>query len=146
MTSGAAVRRRFLRGVARLGLLLGAGLTMNSQADPAYDYLLHCAGCHLPDGAGAPPLVPDLRTDLGRLATFPAGRAYLARVPGSAQAPISDEALAELLTWMVERFAGVPAPPFDAQVIGPQRKVPLADPLSFRAAVLEALPADQNGP
>ena len=146
MTVRTVDRRRLVR-LARLAVLLfGAGAALESRADPEYDYLLHCAGCHLPDGAGAPPLVPDLRADLGQLAALPDGRAYLVRVPGSAQAPISDAALAALLTWMVERFTGVPTAPFAADVVGRQRAAPLADPLRFRAALLEATGTGSQGP
>ena len=72
-----------------------------AAADPEFDYLLHCGGCHLEDGAGDPPLVPDLRTSLGTLSTTSEGRAYMAQVPGSAQAPLNDTELAQVLNWML---------------------------------------------
>ena len=50
---------------------------------PRINYLLHCGGCHLPDGTGSPPEVPSLHGEIGALAALPEGRRYLARVPGS---------------------------------------------------------------
>ena len=51
-----------------------------------FNYLLHCRGCHLPDGRGTPPEVPTLISELGKIVQVPGGRDYLVRVPGSAQA------------------------------------------------------------
>ncbi|MFO1329574.1 MAG: cytochrome C, partial [Rubrivivax sp.] len=45
-------------------------------------YLLHCSGCHRPDGSGAPErYVPDLRA-LGRFLQVDGGRAFIVQVPG----------------------------------------------------------------
>ncbi len=114
-------------------------LSSTASADPRYDYLLHCAGCHLEDGSGAPPEVPDLRRDLDRLLASESGRAYLARVPGAAQVPIDDRAMSELLNWMVDAFRPdlKGFEPFEATVIGPLRDKPLKDPLRFRELVLD---------
>ena len=129
--------RRFLR-IRLLVILLSGIAAAFAAADPHYDYLLHCAGCHLEDGSGAPPEVPDLRLDLGRFLATESGRAYLTRVPGAAQVPIDDQAMSELLNWMVLRFRpdlnGYE--PFEASVIGPLRDKPLKYPLRFRALVL----------
>ena len=130
--------------------LLGVGLVVTSAArgDARFDYLLYCAGCHLENGRGAPPEVPDLTADLAHFATYPEGRAYVARVPGSAQAPISDERLAALLNWMVEHFTDLdpPAPLFEAETVGQDRAEPLSDPLQFRARLVKPLdpPPDRD--
>ena len=79
-------------------------ITATTSADPRGDYLLHCAGCHLVDGKGSPPSVPSLAGPLGRIVASPEGRDYLARVPGAAQAPISDDALAAVLNWVLLEF------------------------------------------
>lgn len=91
-------------GGAMATLLLAAALALPAQANPRFDYLLHCGGCHLEDGSGDPPEVPDLREDLAYMIGFEAGRAYLVQVPGSSQAPLSDAALAEVLNWMMETY------------------------------------------
>ena len=77
-----------------LAMALALGPTATAAADPRSDYLMHCAGCHLVDANGVPPLVPSLAGPLGRIAASPAGRDYIARVPGAAQAPLSDAELA----------------------------------------------------
>jgi mono/diheme cytochrome c family protein len=105
-------------------------------AEPRADYLLHCAGCHLADGRGSPGSVPSLAGPLGRIASSPAGRDYLARVPGAAQAPISDEALAALLNWILSEFnretleSGFK--PLSGSEVARSRARVLADPLELR--------------
>ena len=106
-----------------------------------YDYLLHCAGCHLSDGSGAPPEVPPLRS-MARLAAIPGGREYLARVPEVAQAPLPDARLAGLLNWTIYEFSrdGV-APdfqPLDASEVAEARRRILKDPLRARREILKA--------
>ena len=48
-------------------LVFSSGLTANAESgdSPSFAYLLHCAGCHLENGAGDPPDIPDLRDELG---------------------------------------------------------------------------------
>jgi hypothetical protein len=125
-----------LRRGARLlavALLLQAPL---AGADPRSDYLMHCAGCHLADARGLPPEVPSLAGPLGRIVSSPAGRDYVARVPGAAQAPLSNEALAAVLNWLLLEFnrATLPA---DFQALRPDevahsRSRVLADPVRLR--------------
>ena len=100
------------------------------------DYVLHCSACHGPDGVGVPDRVPSLMAT-GELALQPGGREYLMRVPGAAQAPLSDERLARLLEWAVERFGGVRIePPLSAEEVGLARRTPFRDPARARAAVM----------
>ena len=54
------------------------------------DYMLHCRGCHGPDGAGLPGAAPYFRGQLARFLSVPGGREYLVRVPGTAQSELSD--------------------------------------------------------
>jgi cytochrome c553 len=120
-------------------MMLTAALLLQAPvagADPRSDYLMHCAGCHLADGSGLPPEVPSLAGPLGRIVASSAGRDYLARVPGAAQAPLSDEALAAVLNWLLLEFnrATLPA---DFEALRPaevarSRSRVLADPLKLR--------------
>ena len=107
-----------------------------SAADPRSDYLMHCAGCHLPDASGAPPFVPPLSQYLGPLVASDAGRDYIARVPGAAQAPISDAALADVFNWLLSEYNQSTLPagfrPLSAEEIGRSRAQVLADPLRLR--------------
>lgn len=132
-----------------LGLALSGGATSAetgsaapSDADARAQYLLHCGGCHLPDGRGAPPEVPTLRANLGRLLAYPDGRRYLARVPGASQAPLSDAGLAAVLNWMLAEFNGDTMPadmvPLTAEEVAEARAQVLADPLRERARIWAA--------
>ncbi len=102
---------------------------------PPVAYMLHCGGCHLPDGRGNPPEVPDLRGELGRIVAVPGGRDYLARVPGAAQTPVSNEQLAEILNWVLQQFNDLPADfvPLTGEEVGKSRSNVLTDPLKYRA-------------
>jgi len=109
---------------------------------PRVDYMLECQGCHLPDGRGRPDVVPSLR-GVGRFLRVPGGRAYLVQVPGSAQAPLDDAALAAVLTWMVREFG----PPevaermqsYTAEEVGRLRARPLLDVVPARRELLRRL-------
>ncbi len=107
------------------------------QADPKVDYLLHCSGCHLPDGTGLSPMVPTLHDVIGRMVAEPAGRAYVVRVPGVSQAPIDDKKLTEVLNWMLTEFSSDTLPknfkPFTVKEVKRARSQLLADPLKYRA-------------
>jgi mono/diheme cytochrome c family protein len=117
--------------------------TTADAATPEVDYVVHCQGCHLADGSESPGRVPALTGSVGRFARLSAGRAYLVRVPGAAQSPLSDPALAALLNWMLPRFdaAGLPAGfvPYTAEEVGRLRHPPLTDVDGERKRLLDAL-------
>jgi len=100
-------------------------------------YLLHCGGCHLSDGRGNPPEVPDLRHELGRIITLPGGRDYLLRVPGASQAPVSDAQLADIMNWVLSEFNRSTLPkkfsPYTESEVSASRPNVLTDPLKHRA-------------
>ncbi len=122
--------------IVRAGPALGLAVLLfaaPARAEPPVeeDYLLHCSACHGMDGAGTP-VTPTL-VGIGWLLEAKGGRAYLARVPGVAQAPLSDARLARLLNWTLERYSGKrPDPPYAASEVGELRRAPLRDPLSAR--------------
>lgn len=109
----------------------------SANADPRIDYLLHCSGCHMPDGTGLPSVVPTLHDVVGRIVARPAGRDYIVRVPGVSQAPIDNEKLTEVLNWMLTEFSGRTLPknfrPLTVEEVGRSRNRLLADPLKYRA-------------
>ena len=113
-----------------------------SDAAARFDYLLHCSGCHRPDGSGSSPEVPSLRGPVGTLVALPEGRAYIARVPEVAQSPLDDDDLARLLNWVLEEFNRDTLPkrfrPLDGKEVGAARTRVLADPLRTRAEILGA--------
>lgn len=102
---------------------------------PEEGYVLHCSGCHGLSGEGVPGTTPTLH-GIARLASTPAGRAYLASVPGVAQAPIGDAELARLLNWVLKTFSdATPVPPYSAIEIGTFRREPLRSTGAARAAL-----------
>lgn len=134
------MRRNSGRARRRCAFLAAVVLTATATsalADSRADYLLHCAGCHLANGRGSPGSVPSIAGPLGRIAASPAGRDYLARVPGAAQAPISDEALAAVLNWVLLEFnRETLAPgfkPLTGSEVARSRAQVLADPLKLRS-------------
>lgn len=135
------------------GLLLLVGSAAGGSAlaqDPVAErYALNCSGCHRLDGTGIPGVAPTLH-DLAPLASSEAGRAYLARVPGVAQAPLGDAELAALLDWVVARFSDLPVEArFDVDTVGRLRGRPLRDPLDARRRLDEAMaraPAPPRSP
>ena len=124
-----------------VALLLG-GLAVRAGADqPAgVNYLIHCAGCHLVDGSGSPPRVPDVRGEMGRLLAVAGGREYLIQVPGAATAPVSDRELAAIVNYMLSSFSSGTMPagfePFTEAEVGRLRKSWLSDPEPVRARLL----------
>lgn len=127
-----------------LAVLFTALLSSLASADPRANYLLHCGGCHLENGEGTLPEVPDLRHDLDWLAQTAEGRSYLTRVPGASQVPLSDEKLAEVFNWIFDTFYPPESviPPFSGEEISHTRGLPLWDPLSAREAL--SLARDQT--
>ena len=133
----------------RVAVALAATLSFAAAAEPQrspeINYMLHCQGCHRPDGSGAPGAVPDLRRHVSVFLGSSAGRAFLVRVPGSANAPLSDRELAELLVWIVYRFdpAHVPADfaPYNEAEVASLRVQRLSKVQDERAAILTELSA-----
>jgi mono/diheme cytochrome c family protein len=131
-----------LPGLAALLLLI---LAVPARADEAYLYVMHCRGCHGPEGQGAPGGAPDLRDNVGRFLLVPGGREYLIRVPGTSQSELDDAQTAALLNWMVRTFgpARVAAEfsPFTTAEVAAHRRPMLLDVGATRAALLAALAA-----
>ena len=107
------------------------------------NYMLNCQGCHLPDASGFPGKVPDMRGLAGRMAGVASGREYLVRVPGSANSPLGDAQLAELMNWLLHEFAPAELPadfrPYQAEEVGRLRRQPLSDVQGERLRLLRAL-------
>jgi hypothetical protein len=105
-------------------------------ANPGISYLLHCGGCHLPDGRGVPPEVPSLRDELGKLVQIPGGRDYIVRVPGASQAPIPDQELADVLNFVLMEFnkqtLAKDFEPLTESEVSASRQNILADPFKYR--------------
>ncbi len=122
--------------LAVLALLFALGPMAASAASPRINYLLHCSGCHLPGGEGAPPNVPTMHDVLGRMMAVPQMRSYLVRVPGSAQSALSDTDLTAVVNWVLTEFNAKTLPadfePLTRDEVATARKSILADPLKYR--------------
>ena len=114
--------------------LVSAGSNAQSQNPPAFSYLLHCSGCHIEDGSGDPPEVPDLRQNLDKLLGSDKGRGYMLRVPGVTDSPITTQEMADLMNWVISKFypelEGFE--PYSAAEVQAGRDNRLANPVKFR--------------
>ncbi len=106
--------------------------------EPAVNYMLHCMGCHTPDGGGEPGHVPSVRNTLVPFANSPDGRRFLVQVPGSAQSRLSDAELAEVLNWMIANLSATPGPfrRFTADEVTEYRRTRLAAVAPARARLV----------
>lgn len=132
-----------------IGAVALVGLTAANAPDPEklsprMNYVLHCQGCHLPDGSGMKGKVPDMRGELGLFARLPEGRDYIGRVPGVANSHLSDAQLARVLNWLVLEMgpAGAgPFKPYSAEEVGKLRRNRLQGVRAIRERLLA-----QTGP
>ncbi len=132
----------------RLALALAAvaGLAAAPVAGvegPALDYTLDCQGCHRADGTGTPGSVPALAGSVAKFLRVPGGREFLGRVPGVAQAPLDDAALAAVLNWMLRHFDADDLPkdfvPYGAEEVGRLRRSPLTNVERARRELVEVI-------
>ncbi len=100
---------------------------------------MHCAGCHKADGAGQSGVVPSL-VGSARFLGVPGGREFLVRVPGVAQSPLDDAALAAVLNWSLARFSARELPAdfagYTAEEVAALRAHPLVDVEATRRELL----------
>jgi mono/diheme cytochrome c family protein len=126
-------------------LLLSLGGFAIAAADARQDYILNCMGCHLDDGAGAPPAIPRLKDRVGYFLTIPQGRAYLAQVPGAANSLLDDARLTAVLNWIVAEYAGPSRPadwkPYEVAEVAGYRKNRPPDVDALRHTLTETIAA-----
>jgi mono/diheme cytochrome c family protein len=104
------------------------------------NYVLHCSGCHLPDGSGKPAAgIPDMRVTIPRFLATAAGRAFLVQVPGTSGSDLTDAQIAELMNWMLPALTGrQDIAPFTPQEVTRYRNDRLDDVAAHRAAILSS--------
>jgi cytochrome c553 len=131
----------YAAGVGLLGVLSAAP----TLADPQTDYMLHCRGCHGPDGTGAAGAAPSFRGQVAKFLWVSGGREYLMRVPGTAQSELSDARTAALLNWILHEFSPQEIPagfvPFSEAEVTRHRRPPLIDVVAVRGNLMRALQA-----
>jgi len=112
------------------------------------NYMLNCQGCHGPSGAAAADdVVPAMQDFLGKFLAVDGGREFLVRVPGSANAALSDTALAEVLNWLLPFVSADQMPadfvPYSGEEVGILRSSPLQDVATERAKLVLQFPQDK---
>lgn len=126
--------------ILRTALALSTLLTTAAIADPKVDYMLQCQGCHRADGVGMGETVPDFNAFLARFIAVPEGREFLVRVPGSANAPFSDQQLADVLNWIMTDLIAEPPEsftPYTAAEVHQYKASPLLEVVAARDKVLQ---------
>lgn len=107
-----------------------------------FNYQMLCQGCHTENGRGFRS-VPKIDGTIGHFLRSQQGREYLVRVPGSANAYLSDTELAEVLNWMIVRFAGNSKPnnwqKYSAGEVSQYRAQPLLEVETYRQILVENL-------
>lgn len=122
--------------LAALALLLSSSAA-RADSYEEHDYILNCSGCHRVDGTGSR-TVPSL-WGMNDLSGLEGAREYWVRVPGAAQAPLSNERLAALMNWLVRRFTGTSVQPsYATEEVRRLRSSPLRDPIGRRNEILES--------
>ena len=109
------------------------------SATAHFNYMLHCQGCHLPDGSATPGIIPPL-VGAARFLAVEGGREYLVRVPGVSLSTIPDEELAALVNWMLEQFSPGELPedfvPYTTEEVAEYRQRPLVDVDKVREEII----------
>ncbi len=130
-----------------LSLIFGAALAVEPApgvSEPAraqFNYMMHCQGCHGPHGTGTTDgAVPTMQGFLGNFLKVDQGREFLVRVPGSANADLSDAALAEVLNWLLPRISAAQIPrdfrPYSESEVAEWRGEPLLDVSGMRQTLI----------
>ncbi|MGI9327839.1 MAG: c-type cytochrome [Pseudomonadales bacterium] len=110
------------------------------------NYMLNCQGCHGAHGtAAAGADVPAMQNYVGHFLGVEGGRAFIVQVPGSANAALSDAALAELLNWMLPTLSGPQLPidfrPYSKAEVAELRASPLKNVAQERARLVQLIEA-----
>jgi hypothetical protein len=126
-----------------MGILCVSSPEIARAFTPEVNFQLQCMGCHRGDGSGQAGRVPSFRRTLVPLSYLPQGREFLIRVPGVAQAPLSDADIALLLNWMVRHMSdvriGLRFKDYSAEEVHRQRARPLTGVSAARISVLRSL-------
>jgi hypothetical protein len=130
-----------------IAVLAGVLFASPAAADPQLDYMLHCRGCHGPDGGGAPGAAPSFRGQVAKFLWVPGGREYLVHVPGTAQSELNDAHTAALLNWILHEFSPNELPadfvPYSEEEVTRHRRPPLTDVYIIRRELVRAIQAHE---
>ncbi|MET0575377.1 MAG: hypothetical protein ABWZ83_05900 [Mesorhizobium sp.] len=107
-------------------LLAIAAQPAAAGGDGRYLYILHCSGCHVPDGSGSTEgRIPRLDGVAGHFQKIAEGRKFVIQVPGVMNSGLNDADVVALMNWLVPRFAGdslsAPFVPYTADEVAAAR-------------------------
>jgi hypothetical protein len=125
-------------------LLAAAAATgAGAEETAAFHYLLHCSGCHTPEGTGSNlGGVPPFRDIVGHFLQSSEGRRYLANVPGLVNSGLAPAEAADLLNWIIATFGGASRPeravPLDGAEVERLRRSPPDDIVALRHKLRKA--------
>lgn len=132
------MKNLFLINLLMVSVMISAE-TINEQRAKS-NYQIFCQGCHSPDGSGNRG-VPQMRGELGDFLLFQEGREFLVRVPGSANASLNNQELAELLNWMITTFGEKSIPSnwqhYTREEVEKLRKNPLMEVFHYRKELIK---------
>ena len=122
---------------------IAADNTLAINTDRAkFNYQMFCQGCHTPDGTGGKS-VPKIKNFIGYFLQNDIAREYLVRVPGSANSPLNDQQLAEVLNWMIIEFGGESVPKnmqyYTTNEVAKLRQQPLFEVVDYREMLVKRL-------
>ena len=110
------------------------------------NYQIHCQGCHLPDASGFPGKVPRMNDFVGYFLHSREGREFLVRVPGVSASRMSDEAITEVMNWLVKTYSAEQLPstfePFTVSEVAVLREQRENDPERTRMRILQTIAAN----
>lgn len=128
-------------------LVFASALSLADDVQARLNYTLHCRGCHLADGRGAPEAVPDFSVNMAHYLHTEGGREYVVQVPGAANAPLSDEQLADVINWI---YGNLPVgeivgeyQPFSSEEVASYRQIPLVNVQESRKVLLQRIRENQ---
>ena len=129
-------------------LVLAVVIPLLARADEygATLYVLHCSGCHGPDGMGERGTdVPPLPPLVGNFLRDPQGRAYIVNVGGVVTSNLGYSDTAAVLNWVLQAFGSTTLPPntrqFDADEVQALRAQRQGDSVGLRRAIARRLKA-----
>lgn len=136
------MKRSVLPLLAMLVLLVPSAQAAERQAKT--NFVLKCIGCHLTDGTGLPGQgIPDFVGKVGVFAGLPEGRAYLLHVPGVIGSSLTDNETAEVLNYIMDKWAGDSLPkdfvPFTGPEVAVLKATNIGNVVNYRRVVADKL-------
>lgn len=99
--------------------------------------------------AGFAGKVPDMRGNLARFLQVPGGRDYIVRVPGVSTARMDNDAVADLLNWLLPEMSTEPLRdfrPYTPEEVGRLRRNWLNRPAETRSELIRAIESANAAP